>query len=308
MSYSLIGKLKSLRRRLKAAKKSFLSSEYSTEIAPHKISKPLDIQPDIQLVKPGQLLEGKTILVTGAGQNIGRSIAIECVQQGAIVYCLEKDTILAQEIGKNLGELGNFGQVFVCDITCHQQVDEALTLIKELQVEIDILVNNVGIHLPTSIYQLDLQKWEKTYQTNLFSSVYLTHVVSQTMVQQKVKGNFIFLSSIHQKIPIGGAGYSSSKAMIGMMIEELAIELAPFGIRVNGIAPGWTGVDEEGHPYPDRRGHLHQTSIPPQYIGRAAVYLASDYYSQYTTGTVLKVDSGLSLMHATVTTPQGGRS
>jgi NAD(P)-dependent dehydrogenase (short-subunit alcohol dehydrogenase family) len=305
---SLTCKLKSLKRRLNAAKISFLLPESSIGINLDKILKPLDIQPDIQLVKPGQLLEGKTILVTGAGKNIGRSIALECVQQGAIVYCLEKDAILARNIEKTLGELGNLGQVFVCDITCHKQVDETLTLIKELQVKIDILVNNVGIHLPTSIYQFDLQKWEKTYQTNLFSSVYLTHVVIQTMIEQNIKGNFIFLSSIHQETPIGCAGYSSSKAAIGMIIEELAIELAPFGIRVNGIAPGWTGVDEDGHPYSDRRGHLHQTSIPPQYIGRAAVYLASDYYSQYTTGTVLKVDSGLSLMHRTVPIPQGGRS
>jgi NAD(P)-dependent dehydrogenase (short-subunit alcohol dehydrogenase family) len=305
---SLSYKLKSLKHRFKAAKKSFLLPECSTGLNPDQIPKSLDIQPDIQLVKPGQLLEGKTILVTGAGQNIGRSIAIECVQQGAIVFCLEKDAILAQKIEKILGEMGNIGKVLVCDITCHQQVDETLNLIKEMQVKIDILVNNVGIHLPTSIYQLDLQKWEKTYQTNLFSSIYLSHLVIQTMIEQNIKGNFIFLSSIHQEIPIGCTGYSSSKAAIGMMIEELAIELAPFGIRVNGIAPGWTGVDEDGHPYPDRRGHLHQTSIPPQYIGRAAVYLASDYYSQYTTGTVLKVDSGLSLMHRTVPIPQGGRS
>ena len=309
MSYqALTYKLTSLKRRLKAAKESFLSPECSAEIDPNKTIKPLDIQPDIQLVKPGQLLEGKTILLTGAGQNIGRSIAIECVQQGAIVYYLEKDAILAQQTEQILSELGNVGRGFVCDITCRQEVDKALTLMKEMNVKLDVLVNNVGIHLPTSIYELDLQKWEKSYQTNVFSAVYLTHVVSQTMVQQKVTGNFIFLSSIHQKIPIGCAGYSSSKAAIGMMIEELAIELAPFGIRVNGIAPGWTGVDEEGHPYPDRRGHLHQTSIPPQYIGRAAVYLASDYYSQYTTGTVLKVDSGLSLMHRAVPMPQGGRS
>ncbi len=308
MDTSLIYKLKSLKRRLKAAEKSFLSPEYSAAINPHQIPKPMDIQPDIQLVKPGQLLEGKSILVTGAGQNIGRSIAIECVQQGAIVHYLEKDDLLAQQIEKTLKDFGNVGRGFVCDINSQQAVDEILILMEEDQLRIDVLVNNVGIHLPTSICQFDLQEWQKTYQTNVFSSAYLTHKVSQAMIQQKVNGNFIFLSSIHQTIPIGCAGYSSSKAAIGMMIQEMAIELAPFGIRVNGIAPGWTGLDEEGHPYPDQRGHLHQTSIPPQYIGRAAVYLASDYCSQYTTGTVLKVDSGLSLMHRTVPIPQGGRS
>ncbi len=82
-----------------------------------------------------------------------------------------------------------------------------------------------------------------------------------------------------------------------MIINELALELAPHNIRVNGIAPGAVGEDEEGEPLPHNDTPLHGTKVGPQYVGRAAAYLASDYFSRHTTGTVLKIDGGLSLHH-----------
>jgi NAD(P)-dependent dehydrogenase (short-subunit alcohol dehydrogenase family) len=292
--------------RLKAAAKAFLFPPSPAAMVTPCPARP--IPPDIQLIQPGKLLQGKNILVTGAGRNIGWAIAMESAQQGANIYFIEKDETLCQQLEKALLEVGNLSKGFVCDITNLEQIDDVCQRLSEMSVTIDVLINNVGIHLPTSIQQFNLQEWQTTYQTNIVGPVYLTHLISQTMVQQKVAGNIIFVSSIHQWIPLGCAGYTSSKASIGIIIEELAIELAPHTIRVNGIAPGWTGLDDSGLPSPNRRGQLHELYIPPQYLGRAAVYLAADYFSQYTTGTVLKVDSGLSLMHRTVPIPQGGRS
>ena len=80
-----------------------------------------------------------------------------------------------------------------------------------------------------------------------------------------------------------------------MIVKELALDLAPHQIRVNGIAPGWTAEDKHQTPFRQRHAPLHNSSINPRYIGRAAVYLASDYFSKFTTGTVIKVDAGLSL-------------
>jgi NAD(P)-dependent dehydrogenase (short-subunit alcohol dehydrogenase family) len=285
----------SISTRIKAAIKAL--------IFPSPQIKIVQAPPNLQLVEQGKLLQGKNVLITGAGQNIGRSIAIECAQQGANIYFIEIDRNLCQQLEETLLEIGNQGKGFVCDITSNEQIDDVWQQLCQMQIEIDVLVNNVGIHLPTSIYHLNLQEWHKTYQTNVFGPVYLTHLISQSMAQRKIVGNIIFISSIHQWIPIGCAGYSSSKAAIGAIIQELAIELAPFGIRVNGIAPGWVKLDQEAQTLSDLKGQLHQTSIPPQYIGRAVVYLAADYFSQYTTGTVLKVDSGLALMHRTVYIP-----
>ncbi len=287
-----------IKTRLKAAVKTLLLPP-----SPPPSPKIVPAPPDVQLVQPGELLQGKNVLITGAGRNIGRAIALESAQQGANIYFIEKNETLCQQLEQTLTAMGNPGKGFVCDITNPEAIDAVWQQLSTIPIKIDVLINNVGIHLPTSIRHLNRQEWQTTYQTNVFGPVYLTHLISQAMVQQQLAGNIIFISSIHQWVPVGCAGYSSSKAAIGSIIQELAIELAPHGIRVNGVAPGWTALDDADLPRPDPRGQLHETTIPPQYLGRAAVYLAADYFSQYTTGTVLKVDSGLSLMHRTVPRP-----
>jgi NAD(P)-dependent dehydrogenase (short-subunit alcohol dehydrogenase family) len=115
------------------------------------------------------------------------------------------------------------------------------------------------------------------------------------MVQGDIEGSIIFITSIHQWTVRRDAVYSSSKAALGMLIKELALSLAPHKIRVNGIAPGYVEEDEQGRPLSHRHIPLHGRSISPSYIGKAAVYLSSEYFSKFTTGTVLKIDAGLSL-------------
>jgi NAD(P)-dependent dehydrogenase (short-subunit alcohol dehydrogenase family) len=84
---------------------------------------------------------------------------------------------------------------------------------------------------------------------------------------------------------------------VALLVQQLAVQLAPHGIRVNGVAPGVIHADEQGQVVPYGYVPLEGTSIPPQYVARAVVYLASDYYSRFTTGTILKVDAGLSLFN-----------
>jgi NAD(P)-dependent dehydrogenase (short-subunit alcohol dehydrogenase family) len=115
------------------------------------------------------------------------------------------------------------------------------------------------------------------------------------MIEAGIQGSITFISSIHQWVVMRDAAYSSSKAALGMLIKELAISLAPHKIRVNGIAPGYVAENEQGESISDRYAPLYKSSIGPCYIGRAAVYLASEYFSKFTTGTVLKIDAGLSL-------------
>jgi NAD(P)-dependent dehydrogenase (short-subunit alcohol dehydrogenase family) len=123
----------------------------------------------------------------------------------------------------------------------------------------------------------------------------LTKYIAQRMKKHSLSGSIIFLTSIHQFEPVRWPSYSSSKAALGMIIQELAIDLAKYKIRVNGIAPGWTGRDHEGKLFYEKYSLLQQSSVDPCYIGRAAVYLAADYFSKFTTGTVLKIDGGTSL-------------
>ena len=119
------------------------------------------------------------------------------------------------------------------------------------------------------------------------------------MIDNKIKGNIIFISSIHQWYSRGIIDYSATKAAIGMIIKEMAMELAKHEIRVNGIAPGCTKYGEGNELVKHDKTPLYNKSIDPKYIGRAIIYLASDYFSKQTTSTIIKIDGGLSLYNWT---------
>jgi NAD(P)-dependent dehydrogenase (short-subunit alcohol dehydrogenase family) len=242
------------------------------------------------------LLSGKNVFITGAGRNVGRGIALEMAKQGANIFFTDIDEARNKKLKHELNRYPVQSRGYVSDISKNADIDSIYNLLAQSKIKVDVLVNNVGIQLETkSLKDLDLAEWHNTYNTNVFGPMYLTKKVSQMMVQHQIQGCIIYITSIHQDILVRWPSYSSSKAALGMVIKELALDLAPYGIRVNGIAPGGVREDEQGNPYPHRNTPLYQSSINPCYIGRAAVYLASDYFSKFTTGTVIKIDAGLSL-------------
>lgn len=242
-----------------------------------------------------ELLSGKNVLVTGAGGPMGRSITIEMAKQGARILFTEIDKAKSESLEKELYKYHATSHGFLSDITSTQDINDLLASLSKEKILIDILVNNVGIDIDAPIKEFDLDIWRRVYNTNVFGPLDLTQNISQMMINHQINGSIIFITSIHQWIVRRGAGYSSSKAALGMIIKELALELAPYKIRVNGIAPGNVREDKGGKTIPHKYTPLHNTSINPCFIGRAAVYLASDFFSQYTTGTVIKIDAGLSL-------------
>lgn len=236
-----------------------------------------------------QLLSGKSALVTGVGENIGKSIAIELAANGASVYCTCLEEEQCRVFEKELGEAFR-GKVqwLHSDLTSESSNDALFAQLREKGIRIDIYVNNAVSH------SADM---EEAFQANLFSPLRVARRIAQGMINDGVAGSLLFLTSIHQERIRRIMSYSSSKAALGMAIEELAFELAPYNIRVNGIAPGYVAEDGIGEPLPHRATPLAGTSITPRYIGRAAVYLSSDYFSRYTTGAILRIDGGLSLFN-----------
>ena len=242
------------------------------------------------------LLSGKNVLITGSGRNIGKSIATQMACQGANILFTEIEEERARDLEQALKSNGKSAMYFLSDISKTQDSDLLLQRLNESGIHIDVLVNNVGLQYDArEIQTFDPEEWKETYQTNIFGPLYLTRLISQRMIERQSGGSILFLTSVHQWMVIGSAVYSSSKAALGMIIRELALELAPHRIRVNGIAPGWVAEDESGKPLPYKNQSLWNTSINPDYIGRAAVYLTSDYFSKFTTGTIIKIDAGLSL-------------
>ncbi len=250
------------------------------------------------LVMDNKLLFGKNALITGAGRNIGRSIALEMARQGANVFFTDIDQEQCLKLEQELKEYRVKSKGFVSDISKTEDSDALHSFLVQEKIGIDILVNNVGIQFyPDDIQNLDLSEWQRTFSTNVFGPLYLTKHIAGMMKSSGIQGSILFVTSIHQSVPGKWLCYSSSKAALGMIVKELSLDLASCGIRVNGIAPGWVLENEQGLPFDFRYAPLHKTSINPCYIGRAAVYLASDYFSKFTTGTVLTIDAGLSLFH-----------
>ncbi len=245
-----------------------------------------------------KLLDGKSGLITGAGRNIGRAIALEMAAQGADVYFTDHNEARVKKLAAELSRAGAVSRGFVSDIRNRKAIDLLCSTLENEGTAIDILVNNVGtdgtgFRLDADL--LDPDNLRELFDTNFFGPVELTRRLAASMKEVGRGGSILFLTSIHQWGVRGIPGYSASKGALGMLVKELAVELASNGIRVNGIAPGYVALDKKGKPTHHDFTPLYNTSIDPSFIGRAAVYLTSDYFSRHTTGTILKVDGGLSL-------------
>jgi NAD(P)-dependent dehydrogenase (short-subunit alcohol dehydrogenase family) len=244
------------------------------------------------------LLSGKNALITGAGRNIGRSIALEMARQGANIFFTDIDQERCILLEQELREYSVKCKGFVSDISKTEDSDALCNFLAQEKINIDILVNNVGFQFHNdNIQNFDLSECRRTYDANIIGPMYLTNRIVKMMLSSKIQGCILFVTSIHQSVPGKWICYSSAKAALGMIIKELSLDVAPHGIRVNGIAPGWVSENEQGMPFDFKYAPLYRTSINPCYIGRAAVYLASDYFSKFTTGSVITIDGGLSLFH-----------
>lgn len=232
----------------------------------------------------GQLLAGQKAFVTGAGGRVGEAIIAGLLQQQAEVWFSDLNAQRVREIESNCPPAIGL----VTDI---RRTDEMLARMDSQGFIPDLLVNNVGIAVEKPFLAETNSDWERVFQTNLFAPLRLTQAVAQRMIDNKVAGSILFISSVHQSIPSLWPSYSASKAALHMTVKELAVEFAPHNIRVNGVAPGW--VDRT--PLAHHRALLGRQTIDPSYIAHAVVFLGCHALSRFTTGAILTVDAGMSL-------------
>jgi NAD(P)-dependent dehydrogenase (short-subunit alcohol dehydrogenase family) len=241
------------------------------------------ISPDaLRTIYAGELLRGKTALITGAGQNIGRAVALEMAQQGANIAFIERDVERGQALERELLAYPVHTQAIYADLA-----DDPLDL---PETPIDVLVLNAALQIEATFFEATDTDWQRSASANLEAPMRLTRRVAARM-KQRQSGSVIFITSSHTDLPSRWPVYSAAKAAQAAVMRELAVELAAYSVRVNAVAPGWTQEEAEI----SRLALLHNRTIEPAYIGRAVVYLASDFFSRYTTGTTLKIDAGMSL-------------
>jgi NAD(P)-dependent dehydrogenase (short-subunit alcohol dehydrogenase family) len=217
-------------------------------------------------------------------------------RQGATILFTEIDAGRKSTLAEELTREGVRQHGFALNVGDAANIASLQQQIRWLGLTVDLLVNNAALQPEESFLALEADDWQRSLAANVIGPAQLSRALASDLIATGKPGSILFTSSIHQWEPALWPAYSSAKAALGMLIQEMAAELAGHGIRVNGIAPGWVTEDRRV----SRFSLLHGSTIDPVYIGRAAVFLASEHCSRYTTGTVLTVDAGLSLRNSHV--------
>lgn len=252
------------------------------------------------------MLKDQVCIVTGAGQGLGRAVALEMAREGAVVALLERNAGTLEETARDIADSGGKAIPYQLDLTDYDAYGKAVADLMERHRRIDVLVNNAAIN-PPSLTILDdtLENWRRTIAINLEAVFMGSKLVAPHMVARK-SGRIISVASIQGFASSGEVGsYNAAKGAIIAYTQSMAVELGPHNILVNAVAPGFmrtpmsvvNGVDETETPdfieWYVRRGKipLRRTGYPEDVSG-AVVFLASSY-CRYMTGQLLVVDGGL---------------
>lgn len=247
------------------------------------------------MTKQTKSLNEKVVIVTGAGQGIGRAIVERFAAEGARVVVNDVQEAEAEVVAQGIRASGGTAIVGVADVSNKGQVDNLFDTVIAQFGSVDVLVNNAGLVAPMLHFlEADEAWWRRIIDVNLTSVFLCSHRAAQIMVRQG-SGVIINLSSggatrAHR----GFTAYDASKGGIEALTRAMALDLAPYNIRVNALVPG--SIDTSGLDEATR--HLRGENIPLGRVGEPgemagpAVFLASDD-ARYITGHCLCVDGGM---------------
>jgi NAD(P)-dependent dehydrogenase (short-subunit alcohol dehydrogenase family) len=250
------------------------------------------------------LLTGQIALVTGAGQGNGRGLAVGLARWGADVVVTDVNAGAAAETAALIRDAGRQAWSFTWDVSDRAAGEAIATRIAAEVGDVSILINNAGI-----IFRGDsdsdeaLNAWKRVLGVNLDGTYYAT--MSLLPALKRTRGSVINIGSVQSFLGLAtkGAAYASSKGAVLLLTKQLAVELAPFGVRVNGIAPGvirtpinpWIDTDLQKRDMLLKRVPLGRVGEPDDLVG-AAVFLSADALGSYVTGIMVPVDGGFLAM------------
>ena len=245
-------------------------------------------------------LNARIALVTGAGGGIGRAIALAFAAEGAIVHVTDIDAGAADGVAGEIAAAGGIARPARLDVTDPAAVLGTFAALSSAHGRLDILVNNAGLNVRADFRHMSDSDWQKIRETNLDSVVRLSRDGFE-LLRASSHGVILNLASIMAERGMRQlTGYSATKGAVAALSRGLAVEYAPFGLRVNYLAPGFieTALTERVLKNPLlNQALIDQTPLrrfgTPEDIARAAVFLVSDD-AAFITGTGLTVDGGMS--------------
>jgi len=240
-------------------------------------------------------LAGKVVVVTGAGRGIGQAIAVRFASAGSHVIVNDLDAVHTDDTVRRIAADGHDAGAIGADVSDADQVGAMFDAVLDRHGTVDVLVNNAGLVSPMIHFlEADEAWWRRIIDVNLTGHFLCGHRAARIMAERG-SGSIINMSS-------GGAtrahraftAYDASKGGIEALTRAMAVDLGPYGVRVNALMPG--SIDTQGF---DAEGRKHRgVNIPLERIGDPddmagpALFLASDDAS-YVTGHVLQVDGGM---------------
>jgi NAD(P)-dependent dehydrogenase (short-subunit alcohol dehydrogenase family) len=265
----------------------------------------------------GGLLEGRVVIVTGAGTGIGRGIAVRAAEEAARVLLLGRTVATLEETASTIAGASGVAVVQRCDVSRQEDVDAAVARAVKEWGRVDGLVNNAGVFAEVHCLELAREDWGSVVSTNLSGAFFMAQAAGREMVRRG-RGSIINMSSVDGHLgEMNSAPYNTSKAGLLGLTRSLALDLGPLGIRCNSVSPGYV----DGTPMAEDSSFASvsvsellrnwdrapiRRMVTIKEVANACVFLLSDAASGFN-GADLLIDGGLtSNLYAMESVPATG--
>lgn len=245
-------------------------------------------------------LTGQRAIVTGASRGLGRHFALTLARAGAQVALAARGIDRLETAVKAIEGLGGCAVAVQVDVADAKSVRTCVETAENTLGPIDILVNNAGIAVTKPMLEHTEEDWDSVLDTNLKGVWLVAQEVARRMVRREQSGSIINIASVLGERGIAQLpGYCASKGGIINLTRAMAVELAPHGIRVNTIAPGYIETNMNRDFFATQAGQRLIKHIPQRRVGQAedldgALLLLASDVSRYMTGSVITIDGGQS--------------